>query len=97
MAEHTKHTRFARYERGGWLATHSNVLGADADIAAKPEYTEVEAVYVPNAVAAAAPDLLEALKAFVDPCDCYGRARGDHSILCTRARKAITKAIGEDQ
>lgn len=44
---------------------------------------------------AAAPDLLEALEALVDPCDCYGRERGDHSVLCNRARDAIAKARGQ--
>lgn len=43
---------------------------------------------------AAAPELLEALKALVDRCECYGRERGEHSILCNCARAAIAKAEG---
>ncbi|NIR76813.1 MAG: hypothetical protein GWN53_17440 [Gammaproteobacteria bacterium] len=45
---------------------------------------------------AAAPELLKALKALVEPCECYGRDRGEHGPLCEHARAAIAKATREE-
>ncbi|MFH0777871.1 MAG: hypothetical protein V2A71_04485 [Candidatus Eisenbacteria bacterium] len=39
--------------------------------------------------------LLAALKAFVEPCECYERIRGNYGMLCQRARAAIAEAEGK--
>lgn len=57
----SKHTRFALY-RGEWLAMTANVDEEDANRRTTEDPYEDEHVWVPNAVAAAAPDLLVALQ-----------------------------------
>jgi len=103
MSEHTKGpswSRLSRYAREGWLVVQSNIFENDCRTDGRLDVFECERVYVPNAVAAAAPELLEALEHIAERADAQEEA-GHHTIELNPGdvmivRDTLAKARGKN-
>lgn len=88
--------RFVRFAREGWIAMHSNVPASSLDGRTDPESPlELDVAVVPNSVAAAAPDLLEACEKAVTMLAIFSQPGKGLPPLADRVGKKLRAAIAK--